>query len=180
MLIILDYFSWLLIKACFASEHLFQERALSNPTVPCQALTNNSKRQTTKIQKVKVISSEPKNKDFQPLAGAHCAALNLLQLKVAWPPHAPRSFQLKSFLKKIIPTPLTPPPPRAPPAGLFTSPTPPLVIGLQQGGGTSFLVPNSSLPNNSPVEKSEDIGRYWKILGWPARELEVSRVTCQV
>ena len=35
---------------------------------------------------------------------------------------------LLASLKKNISTPLTPPPPRAPPAGLFTSPTPPLVI----------------------------------------------------
>ena len=63
--ILLHFLSKLLSKACFTLNNLFYFlRALSNQTIPCQALTKIDKRTTTKTKKWKWFRWSPKSQSL--------------------------------------------------------------------------------------------------------------------
>ena len=135
-------------------------RALSNQTVPYQALTKIKKRATTKIEKVKVIqllaSSHPQKVVFPSPRPNWPLSLSLAincQCLLHWTNHLAAKLNAVAKLNVFNPPGLLEekylvPPHTSPPPGstcrVFTSPPPPLVIRKLQGGGTSNLVPNKS------------------------------------
>ena len=131
-------------------------RALSNPTVPCQALTKSTKRKTTKVLKVKVNSLKPHliQKILQPGPNEHLVpplALSLSQSyqlpvyvslnKSSWRPVTPSEVDcVKKIPTRLPRRKISTPPHTSVPPGLrlpgFHLPPPPLAIRKLQGGGT--------------------------------------------
>ena len=147
--------SLLLSKARFISEQfIYYLRALSNQTVPYQALTKIKKRATTKIEKVKVIqllaSSHPQKVVFPSPRPNWPLSLSLAincQCLLHWTNHLAAKLNAVAKLnvfnppglleEKISRPPLTPPPPRAPPAGF----SPPLLLPLSSGSCRAGVPP---------------------------------------